>query len=46
MENLNIKIVGLGEGGAKIISKMLAAGVGRNLPVEFLAVVPRAKIFS
>ncbi len=38
MENLNIKIVGLGEGGAKIISKMLAAGVGRNLPVEFLAV--------
>ncbi|MBR3497738.1 MAG: hypothetical protein IKO05_01950 [Selenomonadaceae bacterium] len=38
MENLNIKIVGLGEGGAKIISKMMAAGVGKNLPVEFIAV--------
>ena len=38
MEQLEIKIVGLGDGGAKAISKMIAAGVGRDLPVEFLAV--------
>lgn len=36
--NLNIKIVGLGDGGTKAIGKMLAAGVGKNLGVEFIAV--------
>ena len=36
--DVNIKIVGLGEGGAKAINKMIAAGVGKNFPVEFVAV--------
>ena len=35
---VNIKIVGLGEGGARAISKMIAAGVGRNKSVEFIAI--------
>ncbi|MBQ6296967.1 MAG: hypothetical protein IJK81_04655 [Selenomonadaceae bacterium] len=35
---INIKIVGLGEGGAKAISKMIAAGVGKNKSVEFIAI--------
>ena len=35
---INIKIVGLGEGGAKAISKMIAAGVGKDKPVEFIAI--------
>ena len=38
MENLNIKIVGLGEGGAKAITKMISAGVVKNLSVEFIAI--------
>ncbi len=38
MENLNIKIIGLGEGGAHAISKMIAAGVGKNNGVEFIAI--------
>ena len=38
MENLNIKIVGLGEGGAKAITKMISAGIGKNLSVEFIAI--------
>ena len=33
-----VKIVGLGEGGAKAISKMIAAGVGKNKAVEFIAI--------
>lgn len=36
--DINIKIVGLGEGGAKAISKMIAAGVGKNKSVEFIAI--------
>ncbi len=35
---INIKIVGLGEGGAKAISKMIAAGIGKNKSVEFIAI--------
>ena len=35
---INIKIVGLGEGGAKAISKMIAAGVGKDKSVEFIAI--------
>ncbi len=38
MEQLNIKIIGLGEGGAKAVNKMLAAKVGKDKPVEFLTV--------
>ena len=38
MENLSIKIVGLGEGGAKAVNKMLAAHVGKGKTVEFLTV--------
>lgn len=38
MENLNIKIIGLGEGGAKAITKMISAGVVKNLSVEFIAI--------
>lgn len=38
MNKLNIKIVGLGEGGARAISKMISEGVGTNLSVEFLTV--------
>lgn len=36
--NVNIKIVGLGEGGARAINKMIAAGVGKNFSVEFIAI--------
>ena len=36
--DINIKIVGLGEGGAKAISKMIAAGIGKNKSVEFIAI--------
>ena len=38
MENLNIKIVGVGEGGAKSITKMMTAGVGKGKAVEFIAI--------
>lgn len=38
MENLNIKIVGLGDGGARAISKMIAADIGKAAGVEFMAV--------
>ena len=38
MDNLNIKIVGLGEGGARAVGKMISAGVGKDKPVEFIAV--------
>jgi len=36
--DVNIKIVGLGEGGTKAINKMIAAGVGKNFSVEFIAI--------
>ena len=38
MEQLNVKIVGLGEGGAKTINKLIAAGVWKNKSVEFIAI--------
>ena len=38
VKDLNIKIVGLGDGGARAISKMIATGIGKNKSVEFLAV--------
>ena len=38
MENLNIKIVGLGDGGARAISKMIAADFGKGISLEFIAV--------
>ena len=38
MEKLNIKIVGVGEGGTKAINKMIASGVGKNFSVEFIAI--------
>ena len=38
MENLNVKIVGLGEGGVQAINKMMTAGVGKNKSVEFIAI--------
>ena len=34
----DIKIVGLGEGGAKTINKLSAAGVGKNNSVEFIVI--------
>ena len=36
--DINIKVVGLGESGAKMINKMIAAGVGKNKSVEFIAI--------
>ncbi len=36
--DLNIKIVGLGEGGAKTINKLIQAGVGKNKRVEFIVI--------
>ena len=38
MYTLNIKIVGLGEGGAHAIDKMISADVGKGKGVEFMAV--------
>ena len=38
MDTLNIKIVGLGEGGAHAIDKMISADVGKGKGVEFMAV--------
>ena len=37
MDN-DIKIVGIGEGGAKIINKLIQAGVDKNKSVEFIAI--------
>lgn len=34
----DIKIVGIGEGGAKIINKLVQAGVDKNKSVEFIAI--------
>lgn len=36
--SINIKVVGLGEGGARVISKMIEAGVGKDKAVSFAAV--------
>ena len=36
--NTKIKIVGIGEGGAKTISKLIQAGVGKDKSVEFIAI--------
>ncbi|MBQ3434655.1 MAG: hypothetical protein IJQ01_05520 [Selenomonadaceae bacterium] len=36
--NTKIKIVGVGEGGAKTISKLIQAGVGKDKSVEFIAI--------
>ena len=38
MGNESIKVVGIGEGGARAVSKMITAGVGMNKSVEFVAV--------
>ena len=38
MENLIAKIVGLGEGGARVISNMISAGVGKDKAVSFVAI--------
>ena len=36
--DINIKIVGVGEGGAKAITKMMTAGVGKGKAIEFIAI--------
>ena len=36
--NTNIKVVGVGEGGAKTISKLIQSGVGKDKFVEFIAI--------
>lgn len=38
MENFNVKVVGLGEGGARAISQMISAGVGKDKAVSFAAI--------
>lgn len=38
MKNLNVKIVGLGEGGTRSVSKMMAVGVGKKFSAEFVGV--------
>lgn len=38
MDKLIIKIIGLGEGGAKVVNKMHAAGVGKGRAVKFICV--------
>ena len=38
MNNLNVKIVGLGEGGARAVSRMMTAHVGQKLSADFVAV--------
>ncbi len=38
MENINVKIVGLGEGGARAVSNMISAGVGKGKSVSFAAI--------
>lgn len=35
---INIKIVGIGDGGARTISKMIQAGVGKDKFVDFIAI--------
>lgn len=36
--DINIKIVGLGEGGAKIINKLIQAGVSQNKSIDYFAI--------
>lgn len=38
MDRTKIKIVGIGEGGARAVGRMIAAGVGKNRDVDFVAV--------
>lgn len=38
MDKLNIKVIGIGESGARAVGKIIAAGVGMNKNVEFVAV--------
>ena len=38
MDKLNVKVVGLGEGGAKAVGKMIAAGVGMGKNVDFITI--------
>ena len=38
MDKLKIKIVGVGEGGAKAVGKMMAASVGMDKDVDFIAI--------
>ena len=38
MDKLSIKVVGIGEGGARAIGKLIAAGVGKIPNVDFIAV--------
>ena len=36
--DINIKVVGVGDGGAKVISKIMAAGEFKNKSIEFIAI--------
>lgn len=36
--DINIKIVGLGEGGAKIINKLIQAGISQNKSIDYFAI--------
>lgn len=38
MDKLNVKVVGIGEGGARAVGKMISAGVGANSGVEFVTI--------
>lgn len=38
MDKTKIKIVGIGEGGARAVGRMIAAGVGKNPNVDFVCV--------
>ena len=38
MDKTKIKIVGIGEGGARAVGRMIAAGVGKNYNVDFVAI--------
>ncbi len=38
MKNLNVKIVGLGEGGARAVSRMMNARVGQKISAGFVAI--------
>lgn len=38
MENLSVKVIGLGEGGARAVNKMLAAKIGNGKQVEYICV--------
>lgn len=38
MEQLNIKIVGLGESGARAVNRMISEDIGKNKAIEFICV--------